>query len=159
MLDYVIRSGLKAPLKSLPIGAMTRDIVFHSLSNINRFAGMKFMAMDEPFTVLEHSIAVAEVLLDVTGNAEIARIGLWHDAAEAYLGDIATPVKNMLGSTYAELEARVEKQVLSYNTISDNQGLWEEVKRYDLMCCIAEILVMSSAPEAPAMSVDFVIEK
>ena len=159
MLDYVIRSGLKAPLKSLPIGAMTRDIVFDSLCNINRFAGMKFMAMDEPFTVLEHSIAVAEVLLDVTCNAEIARIGLWHDAAEAYLGDIATPVKNMLGSTYAELEARVEKQVLSYNTISDNQGLWEEVKRYDLMCCIAEILVMSSAPEAPAMSVDFVIEK
>lgn len=35
MLDYVIRGGLKAPLKSLPIGVMTRDIVFHSLSNIN----------------------------------------------------------------------------------------------------------------------------
>lgn len=69
MLDYVIRGGMKAPLKRLPIGAMTRNIVFHGLSNINRFAGMEFHIMDEPFTVLEHSIAVAEVILDVTGNA------------------------------------------------------------------------------------------
>ena len=159
MLDYVIRSGLKAPLKSLPIGVMTRDIVFHCLSNINRFAGMRFAAMDEPFTVLEHSIAVAEVILDVTGNAELARMGLWHDAAEAYLGDIATPVKDVLGSAYTELEACVEKQVLGYNAISDNVMLRDEVKRYDSMCCIAEILVMSSALGAPVMSVDFIIEK
>lgn len=158
MLDYVIRGGMKAPLKRLPISVMTRDIVFHGLSNINRFAGMRFPGMDEPFTVLEHSIAVAEVLLDVTGNAEVARIGLWHDAAEAYLGDIATPVKNLLGSVYMELEACVEKQVLSYNTISDDPMLREEVKRYDLMCCIAEIVVMSNAPKVPVMSVDNIIE-
>lgn len=144
MLDYVIRSGLKAPLKSLPIGAMTRDIVFHSLSNINRFAGMRFAAMDEPFTVLEHSIAVAEIIMDVTGNAEFARMGLWHDAAEAYLGDIATPVKYMLGSAYTELEICVERQVLRCNAISDNRELREEVKRYDSMCCIAEIIVMTN---------------
>ena len=159
MLDYVIRDGVKAPLKNLPISVMTPDIVFHGLSNINRFAGMKFPGMDEPFTVLEHSIAVAEILLDVTSNAEIARIGLWHDAAEAYLGDIATPVKYLLGSAYMEIEARVEDQVLRYNAISDNQGLWEEVKRYDLMCCIAEIVVMSGAPRAPVMSVDNIIEE
>ena len=144
MLNYVIRGGLKAPLKSLPIGVMTSDIVFHSLSNINRFAGMKFMAMDEPFTVLEHSIAVAEIIMDVTGNAEFARMGLWHDAAEAYLGDIATPIKHMLGSAYTELEICVEGQVLRYNSISDNRELREDVKRYDSMCCIAEIIVMSN---------------
>lgn len=45
MLDYVIRKGMKAPLKNLPIDVMTRNIVFHGLSNINRFTGMKFMAM------------------------------------------------------------------------------------------------------------------
>lgn len=144
MLDYVIRDGVKAPLKRLPISVMTRDIIFHGLSNINRFTGMKFAAMDEPFTVLEHSIAVAEIILDVTGNAELARMGLWHDAAEAYLGDIATPVKNLLGSAYMELEACVEQQVLRYNAISDNRELREEVKRYDSMCCIAEIIVMSN---------------
>lgn len=144
MLDYVIRGGIKAPLKSLPIGAMTRYIVFHGLSNINRFSGMKFIAMDEPFTVLEHSIAVAEVILSVTDNAELARMGLWHDAAEAYLGDIATPVKHMLGSAYTELESCVEKQVLRCNTVSDNRELRDEVKRYDSMCCIAEIIVMTN---------------
>ena len=157
MLDYVIRKGMKAPLKNLPIGVMTRNIVFHGLSNINRFAGMEFPAMDEPFTVLEHSIAVAEVILDVTGNAELARMGLWHDAAEAYLGDIATPVKNLLGNAYTELEQRVEEQVLSYNRISNPPELREEVKRYDLMCCVAEILVMSNSSDAPVMTIDNVI--
>lgn len=157
MLDYVIRKGMKAPLKNLPISVMTRNIVFHGLSNINRFAGMEFPAMDEPFTVLEHSIAVAEVILDVTGNVELARMGLWHDAAEAYLGDIATPVKNLLGNAYTELEQRVEEQVLSYNRISNPPELREEVKRYDLMCCVAEILVMSNSSNAPVMAIDNVI--
>lgn len=60
MLDYVIRNNTIAPLKQLPIGVMTREVVFHGLSNINRFAGMEFPVMDEPFTVLEHSIAVAD---------------------------------------------------------------------------------------------------
>lgn len=157
MLDYVIRGGIKAPLKNLPIGVMTRDIVFHGLSNINRFAGMEFQAMDEPFTVLEHSIAVAEIILDVTGNAELARMGLWHDAAEAYLGDVATPVKNIIGNAYTELEQCVEEQVLSYNRVSNPPELRDEVKRYDLMCCVAEILVMSNSSNAPVMTIDNVI--
>ena len=157
MLDYVIRKGMKAPLKNLPIGVMTRNIIFHGLSNINRFAGMEFPAMDEPFTVLEHSIAVAEVILDVTGNAELARMGLWHDAAEAYLGDVATPVKNIIGNAYTELEQCVEEQVLSYNRVSNPPELRDEVKRYDLMCCVAEILVMSNSSNAPVMTIDNVI--
>lgn len=157
MLDYVIRGGMKAPLKRLPIGAMTRNIVFHGLSNINRFAGMEFHIMDEPFTVLEHSIAVAEVILDVTGNAELARMGLWHDSAEAYLGDVATPVKHMLGSVYTELEESVEKQVINYNGISDNPELREDVKRYDLMCCIAEILVMSDPSKISVVTINNII--
>ena len=56
-----------------------------------------------------------------------------------------------------ELELCVENQVLRYNAISDDQGLWEEVKRYDLMCCIAEILVMSNSSNAPVMTIDNII--
>ena len=100
---------------------------------------------------------MAEVILDVTGNVELARMGLWHDAAEAYLGDIATPVKNLLGNAYTELEQRVEEQVLSYNRISNPPELREEAKRYDLMCCVAEILVMSNSSAAPVMTIDNVI--
>ena len=152
MIDYVVRNGMRAPLKSLPIGVMTSDVIFHCLSNINRFTGMKFPVVDEPFTVLEHSLAVAEVILDVTGNAELARMGLWHDAAEAFLGDIATPVKNILGRQYTDLEARVEEQVLSYNSIPDNPELRAEVKRYDKMCCIAEIKVMTNSNNTPSVT-------
>ena len=152
MIDYVIRNDMKAPLRSLPIGVMTSDVIFHCLSNINRFSGMRFPMADEPFTVLEHSLAVAEVILDVTGNAELARMGLWHDAAEAFLGDIATPVKNILGRQYADLEACVEEQVLSHNSISDNPELRAEVTRYDKMCCIAEIMVMTNRNNTPSVT-------
>ena len=157
MLDYVIRNNTIAPLKRLPIGVMTREVVFHGLSNINRFAGMEFPVMDEPFTVLEHSIAVAEVILDATGSVELARMGLWHDAAEAFIGDVSTPVKEMLGNTYTDLEACVERQIFNFNQIQDNPEMWTEVKRYDLMCCIAEILVMSKKPMAPMQSIDQII--
>lgn len=144
MLNYVIRNGMKAPLDALPAGVMSRDVVFHGLSNINRYTGMEFPQMDEPFTVLEHSIAVAEIIRITTGDPELARMGLWHDAAEAYIGDISTPVKHWLGNAYTELEDTVERQVLQFNGVSGNPQLREEVKRYDLMCCIAEISVLET---------------
>lgn len=47
--------------------------------------------------------------------------------------------------------------MLSYNRISNPPELREEVKRYDLMCCVAETLVMSNSSDAPVMTIDNVI--
>jgi hypothetical protein len=59
------------------------DIAIH-LSNINRFggAGRRF------YSVLEHSLLVAELV-----PPPLRRMALLHDAAEAYLGDVVTPLK------------------------------------------------------------------
>lgn len=158
MLDYVIRNGNKTLLTDLSVDAMSRDTIFHGLSNLNRFTGMRFPDCDEPFTVLEHSIAMAEVILDTTGNPELARMGLWHDAAEAFIGDIANPVKYMLSGDIIELEEKIEKQIFAHNKINIDPELRLKIKHYDLTCCVAEILYMHGVQAAAINQVNVVCD-
>jgi hypothetical protein len=66
---------------------------------------------------------------------EHARWGLLHDASEAYLGDVATPLKSML-LEYQALEEHIQR------TIARRFGLvWPmpvEVKRADVRALMAE---------------------
>lgn len=55
---------------------------------IPRFAGHLMV----PWTVAYHSVAVARTIEVVTGNLDAAAAGLIHDAHEAVIGDIPTPV-------------------------------------------------------------------
>jgi hypothetical protein len=59
------------------------DIILH-LSRINRFggAGQRF------YSVLKHSLMVADLV-----PPAMRHMALLHDAAEAYLGDVVTPLK------------------------------------------------------------------
>ena len=62
--------------------------IAQSLSMLARFNGhIKYF-----YTVAEHSIWVADRLMP-----EIAIYGLLHDAHEAYIGDITTPVAELIG--------------------------------------------------------------
>ncbi len=65
------------------------DDIFHALAQINRFGGHTKI----PYTVAEHSLLVLGIL-KAQGHDETVQLqGLMHDAAEAYLGDIPTPIK------------------------------------------------------------------
>ena len=57
-----------------------------ALSNINRFSGHTL----RPYSVAEHSYRMSYL----TDDKELALAYLMHDAAEAYTGDITTPIKN-----------------------------------------------------------------
>lgn len=79
--------------------SFTLTDIAHNLAHINRFCG----GTTRPLSVAEHSLHVADVVGGLCGTKEYHRpIGevfklqlaaLLHDAAEAYLGDIPTPVK------------------------------------------------------------------
>lgn len=71
-----------------PDAISIEDIAAH-LAKINRFNG----ATAEPYSVAQHSCMVASILHQFGHDAATCLWGLLHDAHEAYLGDLTTPVQ------------------------------------------------------------------
>lgn len=76
-----------------PLNPKAEDIsiedVSHALSHQCRYTGHTFSF----YSVAEHSIWVARGVAALGGNITEQRWGLIHDASEAYLSDISSPVK------------------------------------------------------------------
>jgi len=84
------RSGKKFfPLAPNPADVDLADIA-HALSNICRYTGH----VSRFYSVAEHSVRVSKRVLHLSSNPHFALWGLLHDASEAYLTDIARPVKH-----------------------------------------------------------------
>lgn len=77
------------PFAPKPQDIDRRDIA-HALSNVARYTGhtSKF------YSVAEHSLLVCNAVRRAGGSANERRWALIHDASEAYLTDLARPVKN-----------------------------------------------------------------
>jgi hypothetical protein len=90
------------PLDPDPAAICIEDIA-HSLANQCRFTGhtMRF------YSVAEHSLCVADELLD--HDDQVVLTALLHDASEAYLSDIASPVKQNgeFGEAYRAAEHKL----------------------------------------------------
>lgn len=75
--------------------------IAHALSILNRFTGHSKV----PYSVAQHSVMVSRLVAP-----ENALWGLMHDASEAYLGDIARPLKEMLPE-YKKIERHVQRVI------------------------------------------------
>jgi len=84
--------------------------IAHSLANQCRFTGH----VREFYSVAQHSVLVAEYVMDdLDGSSRLGLSGLLHDASEAYLSDLARPVKHALGfgEAYREVEERLQRTI------------------------------------------------
>ena len=79
-------SNKRVDLKNVTKDMVNIGDIAHALAYINRFNGHT----QYPYSVLAHSMC-ASVLMPEGKKME----GLLHDAAEAYIGDITTPVKEL----------------------------------------------------------------
>jgi hypothetical protein len=77
------------------------DIV-HALSQLNRFTGHT----QHPWTVAQHSVYCAMVC-----SPDLRLECLIHDFTEAYLGDVSSPLKSVLGAAYKDLERKHETAI------------------------------------------------
>lgn len=111
-----------------------RDIA-HALAHINRFTGHTHGT----YTVAEHS-----VLCSYFGNPDEALEKLMHDASEAYLGDVSSPLKALLQPQYGVLETMWQAAI----SRKFNLGALDsrEVKRIDHLTLLVEMEHKLSRP-------------
>jgi len=120
-------SGTTIDLRNPTVGMIKTEDIALGLSNICRFGGQ----IAPFYSVLRHSILVM-----LLAPQPIWKAALLHDAAEAYLGDVVTPLKNILGAQYRELEQRFMSTICMKYRLS--QWELEQVKEYDKKALLKE---------------------
>lgn len=102
------------------------DDIAHALANLCRFGGhtRRF------YSVAQHSLLVAELV-----PPGLAFQALLHDAAEAYCGDMVSPLK-MCVPGYVTIQKRIEAAIAERFNIPAE--LPDEIKRADLVALATE---------------------
>ncbi len=93
-----------------------------ALSNLCRYTGH----VNRFYSVAEHSVLVSRIVPE-----RLALAGLLHDASEAYLGDLSSPLKKLVPE-YKRIEVRVQEAIAKHfglGTDLDNPEIHQADKR------------------------------
>jgi uncharacterized protein len=114
-----MRSGACVDLAALEpdLTDVTLEDIAGSLARLPRFLG--HTQGERPYSVAQHSCLVV-ALLDDSANRPLAQAALMHDAHEAVMGDIPSPVKEALRGAVTALEARLQRAICTRFRISPN---------------------------------------
>lgn len=122
------RSGKRVSVEAPQPDQFDIKDIAYALSNTCRFNGH----CAGFYSVAEHSVAVALRL-----PRELRLAGLLHDATEAYLGDIPSPIKQFLDD-YKIIEKRFEEAVIRKFDLELTANDWQAVKEADLDALFTE---------------------
>jgi hypothetical protein len=129
------------PLSRTP-GKIDIEDIAHALSNICRYTGhcSKF------YSVAQHSVIVVRIIKGFGGPKEVQLQGLLHDATEAYMNDIARPLKlTAVMDAYRSAEHDLERVLAKhwgFETLTP-----EPVKLADRICLATEARDLMGDPK------------
>lgn len=110
--------------------------IAHGLAHCCRFVGQCRVF----YSVAQHSVYVSHIVPE-----PMAMAGLFHDAAEAFLGDVSRPLKRLLPD-YRAIEERVERAL--FVKLGIPYPLPSEIKRADMqMLRLEQMNLMPRHPD------------
>lgn len=134
-------SGKKFFPNDPPRSEFDIEDIAHALSYLNRFGGHTRF----PYSVAQHSVLVAAIVETLGGTQEEILLGLMHDATEAYIVDVPTPVKRLI-SGYKDLETIVYTHLSRQLKLPDLLPYGDEfpgiVKKADGMALVSEAIAL-----------------
>jgi 5'-deoxynucleotidase YfbR-like HD superfamily hydrolase len=140
MLPYIeTYMGLRLYYNNITPESISIFDIAHALSQICRFTGHT----KEFYSVAQHSVLVCEAQETVREQ----RAGLLHDASEAYVNDLPSPMKSCINlGDYKLLENQVHAAINTKFMVND--GMTPNIKKADLRALFTEKrdVVMSNIP-------------
>lgn len=104
--------------------------IAQALSHLCRFNGHT----NRFYSVAQHCVHVSEIV-----PSEFALAGLLHDAHEAYIGDVTSPLKAVLGPEYRRLDNLWSDAIVyQFNLRDAGPTCWEEVYKADMVLLATE---------------------
>jgi hypothetical protein len=128
----MLHSGRLFDLVNPEASELTVEDIAHGLAHTCRYAGQ----CDGFFSVAEHSVLVSQAV----SHAKLA--ALFHDAAEAFIGDMSGPLKRLLPD-YRAIEKKIAQAI--FMRLGIEWPVPFEVKRADYSVMAAEQLVLMPA--------------
>lgn len=110
--------------------------IAHGLAFKCRYAG--FYASNSWYSIAQHCCIAADITYDRTSNEDLSFKVLLHDAAEAYMQDIASPIKKFLPD-YKQMESNLLEAIYKkYNAVPTKEE-WEFIHKIDSEMYFREI--------------------
>lgn len=144
--ELVTASGRIIDIRKPSPSEFTLNDIAFGLSRQFRYNGMTV----SPYTVAQHSVIVSK--LCISPKAKI--VAMLHDASEAFLHDIPTPLKNLLPD-YRKIETRFQTAIMDgilwdgfFETLQESEEVDAEVRAADRTALIHEVNSIVISPEA-----------
>lgn len=117
------------------ISSVNLEDIAHGLSHMVRYSGQCWQF----YSVAEHSLLVFDILRNLyPRDFEAQWAGLLHDATEAYICDLPTPIKALL-PRYKELEESIGNQITETFDIRWTEQVKQRVKEADRIALALEV--------------------
>ncbi|PCJ68225.1 MAG: phosphohydrolase [Rhodobiaceae bacterium] len=132
-LKKILYSGKIVDLMALTPTDISLPDISRALSNLARFDG----ATEDVYSVAQHSVYVADLAHHYDATPAMRFAALMHDAAEAYVGDLNSPMKSHCPN-FKIIENKVHAVIMTAFGFTPPPLIDEYVKTLDMIALTSE---------------------